>query len=346
MYQLAIAFCCLLLACQGPDNTNSTSSTEQTGAPVNEQSFIKLGGVEQYVEITGVSDKNPVLLFIHGGPGWPQTPYLRYFNSDLTKSVVLVAWEQSGCGKSYMNNPHPPQLSLEQMTRDAHELTQLLKKKFHQDKIFLAGFSWGSVIGMHLVQQYPEDYAAYFGISQVININRSIELSRDWIREQATAKGDQQMLQQLTQLENNDTSLCTTRLECFIKKYEMLSAYNGAVHSPVKAAEIAKADTLYEDYKKYDWFGAFMFSATQLENDMFSTDFTPVTALQVPAYFFAGRHDQSLPGAVTADFVQRLNAPVKEMVWFEQSGHEVPEEEAEAFNKAIIARVIQHAQSK
>lgn len=342
MNKAAIALCCILLACQGQDKTSVTSSNDETGAPVNEQAFIALGGVKQYVEMTGVSDKDPVLLFIHGGPGWPQTPYLRYFNSDLTKSVVLVAWEQSGCGKSYMNNPAPPQLNLAQMIKDAHELTQLLKQKFHRDKIYLAGFSWGSVIGLHLVQQYPEDYAAYFGVSQVIDINRSIILSREWIKEQAAAKGDQQMLKQVAQLENNDTALCKSRLECFIKKYEMLSAYNGAVYKPESAAAIAKADTLYEDYKQYDWFGAFMFSATQLEDDIFSTDFTSVTELKVPAYFFAGRHDWSLPAAVTEDYVKQLKAPVKELVWFEQSGHEVPEEASDAFNAAIIDRIKKH----
>lgn len=101
---------------------------------------------------------------------------------------------------------------------------------------------------------------------------------------------------------------------------------------------------LYENYKQYDWFGAFMFSATQLENDIFSTDLTSVTELKVPAYFFAGRHDWSLPAVVTEDYVKQLKAPVKELVWFEQSGHEVPEEESDAFNTAIIDRIKKHHQ--
>ena len=113
------------------------------------------------------------MLFLHGGPGWPQTPHPMYFNADLTKSLTLVAWEQAGCGKSYMHNPTPKNLNIEQLIRDAHELTQVLKKKFDQDKIYLAGFSWGSILGLQLVNKYPEDYAAYFGISQVIDMNKS-----------------------------------------------------------------------------------------------------------------------------------------------------------------------------
>src|SRR5688572_22957634 len=118
MRLLAIA---LLTAC--------LAACQNQSASVNEKSFIALGGEKQYVEITGTSSENPVLLFIHGGPGWPQTPHLRYFNADLAKSTILVAWEQSGCGKSLKENPNPAKVSLDQMVSDAHELTQILKKK-------------------------------------------------------------------------------------------------------------------------------------------------------------------------------------------------------------------------
>ena len=129
------------LACQNDSNKNNTAGEETIkDTVVNVRSLIELGGEKQYVEMTGVSSKNPVLLFLHGGPGWPQTPHLRYFNTDLTKSVTLVSWDQAGCGKSYMHNPDPKSLSLEQLVQDAHELTQVLKKKFQQDKIYLAGF--------------------------------------------------------------------------------------------------------------------------------------------------------------------------------------------------------------
>jgi pimeloyl-ACP methyl ester carboxylesterase len=178
-----------LLACKNQTKSNHQSRANDTTS-INEKSFIKLGGEDQYVEITGASDKNPVLLFLHGGPGWPQTPHLRYFNSDLTKSVILIAWEQSGCGKSYMNNPNPKNLTLDQIVKDAHELTQILKKKFKQNKIYLAGFSWGSIVGLKLLEKYPEDYSAYFGITQVIDINKSIKLSREWIKKQAESNKD------------------------------------------------------------------------------------------------------------------------------------------------------------
>lgn len=316
-----------MIACNNADNE------------INEKSYINLGGEDQYVEITGVSGKNPVLLFIHGGPGWPQTPHLRYFNSDLAKSVVLVAWEQSGCGRSYMKNPAPKNLTKEQLINDAHELTQILKKKFKQNKIYLAGFSWGSVIGLELAKRYPDDYAAYFAISQVIDIQRSIDLSREWIKQQAELKKDDSMLKLVSQLEKKDTSLCKSELECFFKKYEMLTEYGGAIFKKEAEIQIKIAESKYEDYKSYDWIKGFMYSCSRLGNEVFKTDLTHITDIKVPAYFLVGRHDWSLPTIVTEDFVNKLNAPKKEIIWFEQSGHEPLEEEPLKFNRIIIEKI-------
>lgn len=335
-----LLFTSFIIACQQPNNT-AKDNTEQntTTDSVNERSFIELGGEKQYVEITGTSSTNPVLLFIHGGPGWPQTPHLRYFNADLTKSTILVAWEQSGCGKSFMTNPNPKNLSLEQIVSDAHELTQILKKKFNQSKIYVAGFSWGSVVGLKLVEKYPEDYIAYFSISQVLNINESIRQSRKWIAQQATAKGDKATLKTLQQIEKRDTSVCKTDLECFFKQYELLSKYGGAIYKKESEAEIEKAVTKYDDYKNYDWMGGFNYSIQRLQNDVFNTDLSTIKEIKVPVYFLVGRHDWNLPAKVTEDFAAKLTAPKKEMIWFDESGHEPLEEEAEKFNKVMLERM-------
>lgn len=317
------------------DSVNESPASKS----INEQAYIRLGDEEQYVEITGKSLKDPVLSFLHGGPGWPQTPHLRYFNSDLAKSVILVAWDQSGCGKSYIKNPEPKTLTKEQIINDAHELTLLLKKRFNKDKIYLAGFSWGSIIGIELIKRYPEDYSTYFAISQVIDIQRSIELSREWIKQQATLKSDKKMLGLVHMLERKDTSFCKTELECFFKKYEMLTEYGGAIYKKESEAQIKIAETKYDEYKNYDWIKGFMFSCSRLGTEVFRTDLTSITELNVPVYFIVGRHDWSLPTIVTEEFVAKLKAPGKEIIWFEESGHEPLEEEAQKFNKIVIEKI-------
>ena len=105
------------------DKKNGLKKQDRSIKTVQEKIFVELGGEKQYVEITGSSDHLPVLLFLHGGPGWPQNPQLRYFNSDLTKEVILVSWDQAGCGKSFMQNPNPRNLSPESLVNDAHDLS-------------------------------------------------------------------------------------------------------------------------------------------------------------------------------------------------------------------------------
>ena len=145
----------LLMGCQNQNKENGQEKLSEKNKPVQEKTFVELGGEKQYVEMTGSSDQLPVLLFLHGGPGWPQTPHLRYFNADLTEEMILVSWDQAGCGQSYIHNQNPKSLSPESLVNDAHELTQYLKKKFNKEKIFLVGFSYGSVIGLKLAEKYP-----------------------------------------------------------------------------------------------------------------------------------------------------------------------------------------------
>jgi pimeloyl-ACP methyl ester carboxylesterase len=338
---LMVAITAILSACSSEVKCQNNGSNG-----IDEQLYVALGGTKQYVEIMGSAKQNPVVLFLHGGPGWPQTPQLRYFNADLKSSVTIVAWEQSGCGKSLMANPETQNVSLKQLVSDGHELTQWLKKEFNTDKIYLAGFSWGSIISLHLADQYPDDYAAYISISQVVDIKRSITLSREWIKQQATLLCDQDMLEKVALLEKGDTSFCRNDLECFLKKYEMLSVYHGAMHNASIEAAVEKSQTFYPDYKDYDWMGGFMFSAQKLSNDLFETDLTNITKLKLPVYFFLGRHDWSLPTRVTEDYFEQLSAPKKELVWFENSGHEPLVEEANRFNEELAVRVTGRKSSK
>lgn len=322
----------LLAACKPKSKYN--------GKKIEEKNMLALGGEQQYVEITGESDAAPVLLFIHGGPGWPQTPFLRYFNSDLAKRFVLVSWDQRGCGKSYMNNPNPPNMTLEQIVKDAHELTAYLKEKFDQRRIYIAGFSWGSIVGMELAQKYPEDYSAFISISQVVNINKGMEVTQQWLTEEAKKVNDTATLNMVAKLKAKDTSVCKTDLECFMQQYVLVNKYKGAYFSDSLPAVEEKVMGMYDDYKGYDWNKGFEFSASQLAKDMFAADFTKVEQLKIPVYFLAGSHDWNVPSAVTALFFENISAPEKKIYWFKKSGHNIPEEEAVLFNETLGYKIL------
>jgi pimeloyl-ACP methyl ester carboxylesterase len=330
----------LIFSCNNRQSNKTDTDINSAPKKIEEKSLMDIGAAKQYVEITGESDKNPVLLFIHGGPGWPQTPQLRYFNADLTKSFIVATWDQRGCGISYLNDSTVQSLTLDQIVNDAYELTQMLKEKFKQKKIFLAGFSWGSAVGLKLALKHPEDYVAYIGISQEVNMKQGMEVTQKWLSERAKEKNDTATLQILKGLRQGDSNICKSPLDCFVKQYELVTKYGGAVFNPRSDTTVAKAMTQYADYKNYNWDKGFFYSARLLEKDIFSVDFSNITKIDIPVYFIAGRHDWNIPAVLVEELVKKIQAPYKEIIWFENSGHGPLEEEPEKFNTIMVEKLI------
>jgi pimeloyl-ACP methyl ester carboxylesterase len=245
--------------------------------------------------------------------------------------MILVSWDQAGCGQSYLHNSNPKNLIHESLVNDAHELTQYLKKKFNKEKIFLVGFSYGSVIGMKLAEKYPDDYYAYIGVSQVISLSESWDVSMQWLKDQAQQKNDTTALMQLDLIEKKDSAVCATILDCFMSKYELVVKYGGTVYDTAIAKEIEKAETMYEDYKDYDWFEAFNYTSARMDGVAFTTDISDITELKIPLYFLGGRHDWNLPSVVAENHLNKMTAPKKKFIWSKKSGHRLADEEDQKF---------------
>lgn len=103
--------------------------------------MVELGGMDQCILIRGNDLSNPILLWLHGGPGSAQMPVVHYFNGELEKDFIVVHWDQCGAGKSNPRNFDEQTMTFEQFLNDAHELTQYLKKRFSKEKIYLVGHS-------------------------------------------------------------------------------------------------------------------------------------------------------------------------------------------------------------
>ena len=127
---------------------------------------IKIGNINQWISIRGKNTNNPILLYLHGGPGTPVMPLFRYFQAPLENYFIVVQWEQRGAGKSFSWKIPKKTMTIEQFISDLHELIEILMKRFKKEKIFLMGHSWGSVLGTYMVQRYPELFYAYIGVGQ------------------------------------------------------------------------------------------------------------------------------------------------------------------------------------
>ncbi|MFT4523308.1 MAG: proline iminopeptidase [Bacteroidia bacterium] len=338
LYTRIILLSMLFLACNGKEPKKKDQNTQQTAPAkerVYEQTFVNLGGEEQYVEIVGTSVDNPILLFIHGGPAWPQTPQLRYFNHPLTKAYTLVSWEQRGAGQSYEKNPTPKNLTLAQIVADGHELTRWLQAKYDKKKIFLAGYSWGSLVGVQMAVEHPENYKAYIGIAQIVNMNEGMALSRDWLRPKAVANNDVEKIKSIDSLYN--PAFYKDPLDHFFHQWKLLGHYGGAVYNLGQEIEAQNAMKFYDDYRRYEWYTVWNESAQILQKDMFAANLHPLDTLSIPVFLMEGRHDWNIPSVLAEKWLFNLRAPHKELIWFEQSGHGPLEEEAILFNRSMNA---------
>ncbi|MFM9952373.1 MAG: alpha/beta fold hydrolase [Saprospiraceae bacterium] len=148
-----------------------------------EEKFILINGIEQWVTIKGESSK-PMILFLHGGPGSPISPYSDNLYKDLEKDFIIVQWDQRGTGKTFgryapeeltpeyfKTNP----LTLDLMTNDGIELSEYLLKHLGKQKIILFGTSWGSALGVKIASKRPDLFYAYVGHSQIVNPSIDIE---------------------------------------------------------------------------------------------------------------------------------------------------------------------------
>ena len=131
---------------------------------------LRIGGENQSVLMRGHSVDNPVLLYLAGGPGQSSLPHPRVLFEDFERDFIIVAWDQRGTGKSYAALDPSSDLTPEQAVADTIALTNYLRQRFDEDKIYLLGESYGTILGVLTAQQRPDLYHAFIGSGQMVNL--------------------------------------------------------------------------------------------------------------------------------------------------------------------------------
>jgi pimeloyl-ACP methyl ester carboxylesterase len=134
---------------------------------VAEISYLRLGGFDQWVMIRGENIANPILVLLHGGPGFPEMRLFRTFNAALERHYTVVYWMQRGTSTSFDRRMPASSLTIEQFITDLDELVELLRARFGKEKVVLYGHSWGSVLGILYASRFPDKVAAYVGTGQI-----------------------------------------------------------------------------------------------------------------------------------------------------------------------------------
>lgn len=281
---------------------------------------VELGGTEQWITIRGQDTSKPILLYLGiGGPGAGGFPANNMTLKPLEEHFVVVNWDQPGTGKSYYAAPSSG-LTVDQYIADAHQLTSLLQARFQQEKIYVLGLSWGTILGTKLVQQYPDDYYAYIGNGQMVNTAENDRLGYRLALQLANDHGDVKLANRLAAYGEPPYTGPGMAL-----KY---AAYNNVLFDHMGSsslqAVILLAPQLSREYGLLDKinFGRGLLNTFPVVYPQLrDLDFTTQAAeLQVPVYFLAGRQDVNAMASLVERYFYFLEAPYKELIWLE-SGH-------------------------
>jgi pimeloyl-ACP methyl ester carboxylesterase len=310
---------------------------------IDETRKVKIQGIDQWIHIKANDLEKPVLLVLHGGPGFSMMPLIGQVNPDLADEFILVNWDQRGAGKSY--NPDIPAetMTLNQFVLDANELTHYLKDEFNKEKIYLLGHSFGSLLGMKLLETYPENYCGYFGTGQMVDFIHNEQLSYDFALEMAIENEDTEILDLLETVGRPDDEgdyLLDTGYEV---TSDLVEYYGGDLYGQNTIAPIYTLifeSAIYENDEENILEG-YEFSQLIFEDETVRCVnlIKDIAKVDVPVYFLMGKNDYDTPSKLVEEYFQVLEAPQKELIWFDQSAHFPFFEEADKFSDTVIRLV-------
>lgn len=308
---------------------------------------VNLGGVDQWLIIRGHDVNKPVLLFLSGGPGASEAGRVLRFNSELEKHFVIVVWEQRGCGKSYPSLNPKSDLTIDQYVSDVIELSELLRLRFDEQKIYLVGHSWGTIIGVLAAQQRPDLYHAYIGTSQMVDVLETDQMIFDLVLEHSRQTSDTDFVQTLEK-QGSPPYLGKSPIKPYAKlfgrEYQLFEVPNikdetyrregDAIQLMLGQPEYGWLDRVYYLLGLMNTFNVVY---PQLQEMDFRVD---AARLDLPVYIVLGRHDMNNPSSIPEEYFDLLESPKKELIFFENSGHGMLWEEADLFHRLMIETIL------
>jgi pimeloyl-ACP methyl ester carboxylesterase len=355
----AAALVCGVAACAPLAVGRGAPSNERprSGCPTDAFEKVELGGQKQQIWIHGDDAGKPLLLFLHGGPGEPHMNLSAGETNLVSGQYIVVQWDQRGSGASYSEDIDARSLTIRQAAQDAYDLVVYLLRRFKREKLFLLGHSWGSSLGLRLVQSHPELFYAYVAIGLPVggpdgirHLRAKLVAAGTRMKSEALASWTAEKDQALRTLETLDVDSQFADRDAFQKRYlsefgrprntlgftwvrdeKRVSDYLGRganAHPHLSGAAGRAYEQLLErgfELNRY------------LMHEAISRDVSrQVRAIKVPLLALLGRHDSNVDAEAAERFLDQLVAPRKRVVWFEQSAHMMTFEEPERFQDLMI----------
>ena len=337
---IIILFLTFAIPIVGNGQTVTVNKDSTLNTKISEEKFILINDIEHWVTIKGESSK-PIILFLHGGPGSPLSPYSDKLYKNLEKDFIIVQWDQRGTGRTfgkYAPEELTPEflkatpLTLELMTNDGIELSEYLLKYLGKQKIILFGTSWGSALGVKMASKRPELFYAYIGHSQIVNPSIDIEFYNT-VYKMAEDKKDKDALETLNTIGKPpyDRAKKVGQLFRIIKKYEMANSIPAPeswfIVSPTY--DNAKDNQNRSDGDDYSFVNYTGDSKLGVQAMSASIDLMKDNLeFKIPIYLIQGNEDILTPKEKSKEYFDKLNAPKKKYYLLPKTAH--------GFNESVL----------
>ena len=293
---------------------------------IDETLVLELGGARQVVNIRGADRANPILLYIHGGPGSVEMPMAWSFQHPWEDFFTVVQWDQRGAGRSYpLNDPAAiaPTLRLERYRDDAIALIEQLRARLGQQKVFVLGHSFGSAVGLAVAQARPDLLHAYIGMGQLIDFRENERVGMQQTLAIARQRGDAEAERAIAALRPypDRGPFTIVQADAWRRYANRFGSLAGLRPDADFYFNSTKLSPLYTPADLAAWAKGGAFTTTILWPRLADVSFASVRRLEVPVAFLLGRHDRTTPSDIAKDWLGKLSAPSRTLCWFENSGH-------------------------
>lgn len=330
---------------------NTPELVDDTGRPVPGSiaslEEISLGGQQQTILIRAEDPEDPVLLYLSGGPGQSDLGYTRVLFRDLAEDFVVVSWDQRGTGKSYPALDPADKLTFEQAVSDVIELTNYLQDRFGEDKVYLLGESYGTILGVHAVRQRPDLYHAWIGSGQMVDITETDRRLYREIIEFAEQQGEDGLIAQME-------GYGQPPYEDIPYANATVMGYYGALYDPYtppqvylqrgREAGLGFMNINSQEYSLIDKVNVlrglvdmFTIMYPQLEDIDLRQD---APALEVPVYILDGRAEVDARRDLTLEWFEILDAPRKRIYSFDNAAHSVAFEQFQELHRILLEEIL------